>query len=132
MPVELKRVYEPAAHGDGYRVLVDRLWPRGLKRDDVAFDEWPKEIAPSGELRRWYGHRPERWEEFREKYREELTNQAAQNILDALASRAFDGTLTLLYAARGEEHTHAAVLRELLEARLAYLQEGQAHTPPEK
>ena len=114
--IRLKRVYDPPAADDGARVLIDRLWPRGLSKDSVAFDLWPKEIAPSNELRRWYGHAPERWPEFRERYKAEL--QQAGEALDRLLALCREGRVTLLFAARDAERANAVVLKEVLEARL--------------
>ena len=114
MPREIrtKRVYEPAASEDGLRVLVDRLWPRGLKKADAAVALWLKEAAPSAELRRWFGHDPARWDEFRRRYAAELDGNRA-----ALAPLlAAEGTLTLLYAAHDEEHNNAVALAEWLRA----------------
>jgi uncharacterized protein YeaO (DUF488 family) len=112
MDVRLKRVYEQAAADDGYRVLIDRLWPRGLKRDAAALDEWARELAPSTELRQWFGHDPERFAEFRRRYGVELLAQEGK--LQELRRRARAGTLTLVYGARDTEHNDAVVLAELL------------------
>ena len=95
----MKRAYEPPSPEDGARVLVDRLWPRGLRKAEAAIDCWLKEIAPSSELRRWFGHDPSRWEEFRRRYRAELS--ARPELLDKLRALAEQGALTLVYAARG-------------------------------
>lgn len=111
--VKLKRVYEPAAKGDGYRVLVDRLWPRGIKKSNLNSDEWAKELAPSPELRKKFGHESSRWREFRTQYKAELRRQK-EKIRD-LAKRARRGTVTLLYAAKNEEENNAVVLKEVLE-----------------
>lgn len=111
--IKLRRVYEPAQRGDGYRVLVDRLWPRGLKKENAAIDMWLKDVAPSGELRTWFGHKPERFAEFSKKYRAELKTNPAVDELRALA-RAHK-TVTLLYGARDTEHNHALVLAEYLQ-----------------
>lgn len=108
----IKRVYEPAAADDGTRVLVDRLWPRGLKRDEAKIDLWLKEIAPSTELRRWFGHAPDRWDEFRRRYAEELLAQP--HALAQLREVGEHGPVTLLFAARDEQRNNAVVLRELL------------------
>lgn len=113
MTVQVRRIYDDAADGDGTRVLVDRVWPRGLRRDDARYDEWIKAVAPSTELRKWYGHDPERFEEFRRRYRAELDGSES---LDRLRSLAADGTLTLLTATKDPEASQAAVLRELLES----------------
>ncbi len=110
--VSIRRVYEPAGENDGYRVLVDRLWPRGLKREDAAIDEWAKTVAPSAALRQWFGHKPERWVEFEKKYRAELREGAAAEALAALGRRK--GRMTLLTATRDLDHSHALVLQRLL------------------
>ena len=110
--VRLKRAYAPPARADGTRVLVDRLWPRGLRKADAAVDLWLKDVAPSHELRRWFGHDPERWAEFRRRYKAELAhNSAAVAELRSLARR---GPLTLLYSAHDEAHNQAVVLKEVL------------------
>lgn len=114
--VRLKRVYEPAGPDDGRRVLVDRLWPRGLPKTAAAADEWLRDVAPSPELRRWFGHDPERFGAFAERYRAELAGSPA---LAALLDAARRGPLTLLYAARDERVNHARVLAAVLEERLA-------------
>jgi len=110
--IRIKRVYEPAGDRDGYRVLVDRLWPRGISKADAALDAWPKDLAPSPELRRWFGHKPERFDQFREHYRQELAEhrEAAAELLKV----AGDQPITLLYAARDPDHNHAVVLSEYL------------------
>lgn len=105
---------EPPAPDDGYRVLVDRLWPRGISRAAARLDEWRKELAPSDALRRWFGHDPARWPEFRSRYRKELETPEAQAALRELASLARRGTVTLVYAARDTEHNNAVVLQERL------------------
>ncbi len=110
--VNLKRVYDPAAPADGTRLLIDRLWPRGLSKADAAVDRWLKEIAPGTELRRWFGHDPERWQEFRRRYTDELRENATA--LEELRALARKGTVTLLYGARDEEHNDAVVLRDVL------------------
>lgn len=112
MEIRLKRVYDPAAADDGYRVLIDRLWPRGVSRARAELDAWEKELAPSAELRKWFGHVPERFEEFRRRYIEELRDQGPQ--LAQLRRRARAGTLTLVYSARDSEHNDAVVLAEVL------------------
>ena len=114
--VRLKRAYERPLAGDGARVLVDRLWPRGVSKSDIAIDRWLKEVAPSSELRRWFGHDPGRWDEFRRRYRAELADRAEP--LEELEACARKGTLTLVYAARDEAHNDAVVLRDLLVRRL--------------
>lgn len=118
MPVRLKRAYDPPAPEDGYRVLVDRLWPRGLRREEAHVDAWLRDLAPSDALRRWFGHDPARWEEFRRRYLEELREPARQALLEGLERRARGGTVTLVYGARDAERNQAVVLREALEKRL--------------
>ena len=108
----LKRAYEPAAPGDGTRILVERLWPRGVTKAEADLAGWERDIAPSPGLRKWYGHVPTRWEEFRARYREELQVQAPA--LEKLRGIARAGPLTLVLAARDPEHSSAAVLREML------------------
>lgn len=112
MDVRLKRVYERPAPDDGHRVLVDRLWPRGVSRARAALDAWEKQLSPSAELRRWFGHAPERFEEFRRRYIEELRHQ--RPALAALRRKARAGTLTLVYSAHDSEHNDAVVLAEVL------------------
>jgi uncharacterized protein YeaO (DUF488 family) len=116
--VTIKRAYEAPARSDGYRVLVDRLWPRGVKKDVLALDVWAKELAPSGELRRWFGHDPGRWTEFVKRYRTELRAPAARARLDDLALRAATGPVTIVYGARDERHNDAVVIRAEIARRL--------------
>ena len=111
MTVQIKRIYEPVANTDGTRVLVDRLWPRGISRFDAKIDLWQKEIAPSTELRRWFGHKPERWKEFQNRYRAELKDNPALEELRVLSRTK---PMTLLYAAHDTKHAHALVLQSLL------------------
>ncbi len=111
--LRIKRTYEPAARGDGRRILVERLWPRGLTKEAVAADAWMKEVAPSTKLRQWYGHEVERWVEFRRRYRRELEMNAAA--WEPLVEAANRGTVTLLYSAHDELHNGAVVLLEYLE-----------------
>jgi len=111
--VRLKRIYEPPSPADGRRVLVERLWPRGLRKADAALDEWLRDIAPSPELRRWYGHDPQKWPEFRRRYRDELAERT--DLLARLRAHASAGPLTLLFAARDTERNSAVVVKELLE-----------------
>jgi uncharacterized protein YeaO (DUF488 family) len=110
--VQVKRIYEPAARSDGFRVLVDRLWPRGVAKERAALDLWMKEIAPSTELRRWFGHDPKRWRQFKARYRAELQEHEPE--LAKLRLRARKGTVTLLFGARDAEHNEAVVLKEFL------------------
>ena len=110
--VQIKRAYEASSPHDGTRVLVDRLWPRGLKKTDAHIAEWMKEVAPSTELRKWFGHDPARWEEFRHRYKAELAGK--KELLRALRELARKGRLTLVYSAHDETHNQAVVLREML------------------
>ena len=115
--VALKRVYEPAEPEDGTRVLVDRLWPRGLRKDKADLDLWAKDVAPSSTLRRWFDHKPERWEEFEKRYRAELAAPEMQPQVEALRAMTRKGHVTLLYAARDESMNNAVVLRDYLRKR---------------
>ncbi len=110
--IALKRAYDPPDEADGVRVLVDRLWPRGLTKTAAAIDQWAKEIAPSTELRQWYHHDPERWDEFRERYLAELKDKGPE--IEALRKLAAAGPITLIYAARGTADVNATVLRDVL------------------
>jgi uncharacterized protein YeaO (DUF488 family) len=112
--VRLRRVYEDPDPSDGRRVLVDRLWPRGLAKDKAAIDEWLKTVAPSAELRHWYGHQPEKFPAFRQRYQHELRGAEQSGALDHLRQLARHGPVTLLTATRDIEHSQAAVLAELL------------------
>lgn len=114
MPIQTKRIYEEPDPEDGTRVLVDRLWPRGVSKEDAALDRWAKDVAPSDELRNWFDHDPERWDEFTERYRDELTDR---DVVDELRELADDGTLTLLYAATDREHNNAVVLQDVLDGK---------------
>ena len=111
--IKIKRIYEQPDPADGQRLLVDRLWPRGLSKEQAGVDRWLKEIAPSDELRRWFGHDPGKWQEFRSRYMGEL--EAQRELLDQLADLARGQTVTLLYAAKDEAQNNAVVLREVLE-----------------
>ena len=112
---KLKRAYDPAARGDGYRVLVERLWPRGIRKQDLALDEWMKVVAPSTTLRKWFGHDPKRWTEFRQRYLKELKASPASEGLQALAERASKGTVTLVFSSHDAEHNNAVVLKHEIE-----------------
>ena len=115
LDVRTKRVYAPPERSDGYRVLIDRVWPRGVSRDRARLDEWARELAPSDALRKWFGHDPGRFREFSERYREELRDCA--DSIGALRDRAARGPVTLVYGARDQQHNNAAVLAELLRGR---------------
>ena len=111
--IQTRRVYAPALAGEGTCVLVDRLWPRGMKKEDAPFQLWIKDVAPSNTLRQWFGHAPERWPEFRKQYETELS--ANLSALQPLLDIARQGPLTLLYAAHDESHNNAVVLAEYLQ-----------------
>lgn len=113
--IKLKRVYEKPERTDGKRILVDRLWPRGLRKEDAHIDEWLKEIAPSDELCRWYRHKLERWEEFRKRYRAELSKAPLKPLVEELRKEGKHDTITLVFATKDGEHSNAAVLEEVLE-----------------
>lgn len=115
MAVRLKRAYERAARQDGYRVLVDRLWPRGVTKKALALDEWLRDLGPSNALRKWFGHDPARWRQFERRYRTELKEQ--KEALHRLRQKSRRHTVTLVYAARDEEHNEAVVLKAVLENR---------------
>jgi uncharacterized protein YeaO (DUF488 family) len=110
--ISTKRVYESPSADDGYRVLIDRLWPRGLSRSDARVDGWARALAPSDELRRWFAHQPERFDEFRRRYTDELREHADE--LAELRRRARGGKVTLVYAARDTQHSNAAVLAAII------------------
>ena len=113
MRIEIKRVYEAAASDDGYRVLVDRLWPRGVSKERAAIDLWAKELTPSTELRKWFGHDPEKWDEFQKRYRAELA--AHKEALDELrATLQEHDAVTFVYGAKATNYSHALVLRAVL------------------
>ncbi len=119
--IAIKRVYDEPGKQDGARVLVDKIWPRGIRKNQLAMDAWYKEIAPSTELRKWFHHDPEKWRDFRNRYLGEL--KQSRELADKLLLEQKHGKLTLLYAARDESHNHALVLREYLEK----LDHGQKH-----
>jgi uncharacterized protein YeaO (DUF488 family) len=120
--IATKRAYEPAEASDGYRVLIDRLWPRGISKAKAQLDAWEKDIAPSAALRKWYGHDPEKWSEFQSRYRRELRTPAARAILDNLVRRAKRGRVTLVYASHDSEISDVVVIERKLRRRL--------HKPP--
>jgi uncharacterized protein YeaO (DUF488 family) len=113
--VKIKRVYDEASPDDGSRILIDRLWPRGIKKDEAKIDEWIKDIAPSNELRKWFAHDPSKWQEFRKRYMEELKDQS--NLVEILINRAKRGNITLIFSARDTEYNNAVVLSELISKR---------------
>jgi uncharacterized protein YeaO (DUF488 family) len=112
MNVQLKRAYEKPEHSDGTRILVDRLWPRGLTKDKAAIELWLKNLGPSTELRKWFGHDPKKWRGFRSRYRTELKQHGDE--LRLIKRKAKEGTVTLIYGARDQEHNEAVVLKQLL------------------
>ncbi len=116
MPIGLKRAYDPPAESDGYRALVDRVWPRGITKDALMLDAWLKDVAPSPTLRKWFAHDPEKWEKFRERYFRELDGQGPA--IEDLARRAGEGRLTLVFAAKDSERNNAVALKDYLERRL--------------
>ena len=117
MRILTKRVYEAPTRTDGYRVLVDRLWPRGISKSNAALDEWCKELAPSDELRKWFSHDPDKWAEFSRRYTRELN--AKKDQVNALLNRTHARTITLLYAAKDAEHNNAMVLKRYIDSHLS-------------
>jgi uncharacterized protein YeaO (DUF488 family) len=117
MSIQIRRAYDPPGRGEGYRVLVDRVWPRGISKDDLDLDEWRKEIAPSTRLRKWFGHDPARWREFQKRYFVEL--EGKQDSVQELMKRARQGRVTLVYGARDQDHNQAVALSAYLRARAA-------------
>ena len=115
--IRIKRTYDAPARGDGRRILVERLWPRGMRKDELDADAWPRDVAPSTELRKWFSHRVERWEEFRKRYRGEL--DAIPDAWEPILRAEKRGNVTLLYSARDDLHNGAVVLRDYLADRLA-------------
>lgn len=117
--IAIKRVYDPPSRGDGSRVLVDRLWPRGVKKEEVKVEKWMRQLGPSNELRQFFSHDPARWQEFRRRYLNELKRPQAASLLAELLEIARSGTLTLVYSAKDREHNQAIVLKELLDRKIA-------------
>ena len=111
--LKLKRVYEAPSKEDGFRILVERLWPRGITKDRAAVDLWLKEVAPSPELRKWFAHDPAKWEEFRRRYEKELEKKTDE--IQLLVNKSREGTVTLVYAAQDQEHNSALILKQHLE-----------------
>lgn len=117
MEVEIQRVYEsPDADHTTYRVLIDRLWPRGMRKSDLQYDAWEKDLAPTPELRKWFGHSTERWEAFRQRYKEELETPDARERMQAVLDAAGGRKITLLYGARDVQHNHAVILADAIKA----------------
>lgn len=111
--IKVKRIYDLPSPDDGKRILVDRLWPRGLKKEEADIDEWMKDIAPSAELRKWFSHDPSKWDEFRERYKKELRQKA--DLVERIKTLAKKGNVTLLFSAKDIEHNNAVALREFIE-----------------
>jgi len=126
MIVKTKRAYDPPSPDDGRRVLVDRVWPRGVSRDRLEIDAWLRDLAPSTELRQWFSHESTRWAEFSKRFKQELQSPDQEARLDELLASPPKGTLTLVYGARDREHNQAVVLREILQERAARASAGQA------
>jgi uncharacterized protein YeaO (DUF488 family) len=115
MTIQLKRAYDPPMETDGERLLVDRLWPRGLRKDAAQLSAWLKNLAPSDDLRRWFGHDSSRWLEFQERYRAELRDPEKETLIRELAQKARQGKLTLVFAAHDPSHNNAVVLKDIIE-----------------
>ncbi|MGF6603913.1 uncharacterized protein YeaO (DUF488 family) [Paraburkholderia sp. GAS448] len=114
LKIFIRRAYDDPTQEDGYRVLVDRVWPRGRSKETLKLDEWVRELAPGTELRKWFGHDPQRWEAFQQRYRSELDSEEMQARMRQLLSDAGGQPITLVYGARDEEHNQAIVLRDVL------------------
>lgn len=125
--IHIKRAYEAPSRSDGRRVLVDRMWPRGVTREKLALDEWVKEAAPSDDLRRWFNHDPARWAEFAARYRDELKTPPASDAVAGLARFASQGPLTLVYAASDEAHNNAVALRDVIVQHLSRHRTTRTH-----
>jgi uncharacterized protein YeaO (DUF488 family) len=121
MAIQLKRAYEKPARGDGYRVLIDRIWPRGVRKEDLQVDEWLRDLAPSTALRQWFGHDPEKWDVFRQRYFREL--DAHPDLIQKLRAKMRQGTLTIVFGSKEERFNNAVVLKE-------YLEQGRARGRP--
>ncbi len=117
--IKLRRAYDPPTKEDGERYLVDRLWPRGVTKGKAHLTDWLKDLAPSDDLRKWFGHDPERWGEFKRRYKLELHAEAKEKLISQLAQKTRTGTVTLIYAAKNTEHNNAIVIKEMIEQQLA-------------
>ena len=117
MAIRVRRAYDPPLPEDGRRVLVERLWPRGMKKEKLFLNAWLKELAPSDDLRRWFSHDPARWEEFQQRYRQELRGPRQQQLIDELAEQASRRNVTLIYSSREERFNNANALRQIIEER---------------
>jgi len=114
--VNIKRIYEPSSKDDGKRILIDRLWPRGLKKSDAQFDDWIKDLAPSNELRKWFNHEPDKWGEFKKRFFSELHGK--QDLVDGIISAARKGRVTLLFGSKEERFNNAVALKEHIDSRM--------------
>jgi uncharacterized protein YeaO (DUF488 family) len=114
--IKIKRVYDAPSNADGKRILIDRLWPRGVKKDEARIDEWMKDVAPSGDLRKWFGHDPEKWGEFKRRFFRELKDK--KNLVDQLAGMARKGRVTILFGSKEERFNNAVALKEYIETRM--------------
>ncbi len=121
--IKIKRVYEQPSKDDGKRILIDRLWPRGLKKDDARIDEWIKEVAPSNELRKWFNHDPNRWDEFKNRFFAELQGQ---EMVEGIINVARKGTVILLFGSKEERFNNAVALNEYIDAKMKALKRGKA------
>ncbi|MFA7614822.1 MAG: DUF488 family protein [Candidatus Caldatribacteriota bacterium] len=121
--IKIKRAYEEAKKSDGYRVLVDRLWPRGIKKEELDFDEWAKELSPSKELRQFFSHDKEKWRDFSSRFKKELKSKDAKDKILFLAKRAKKKNVTLIYSAKDEEHNNAIILQKVIEEEMKKLDE---------
>lgn len=111
--IKIKRIYDAVSQDDGKRILIDRLWPRGVKKEKAEIDEWMKDIAPSNELRKWFSHDPSKWQEFRSRYRKEIKNKS--ELIEKLKEEAKEGKVTLLFSAKDGAHNNAIVLKEVID-----------------
>jgi uncharacterized protein YeaO (DUF488 family) len=127
--VRLQRAYDDPTTDDGHRVLVDRVWPRGRTKEQLRLDAWARDLGPSTQLRKWFGHDPARWTEFQKRYRAELAEPDRAQALDALAERARRGPLTLVFGARDTDHNQAVVIADEIERRIGIVRGGPAHRP---
>ena len=114
--IRTKRIYQESSPQDGERILVDRVWPRGMKKEEVNIDDWYKALAPSTDLRKWFGHDPEKWGKFRQRYRSELQDQEKEALLRKLADKSKAGTVTLLYGSKDTDHNNAVALKSFIDS----------------
>lgn len=121
--IKIKRVYDEVEKSDGYRVLVDRLWPRGIKREELVFDEWAQELSPSSKLRKEFSHEKKNWKNFIFRFKKELSSPTAQDKLKELAKKARKRNVTLIFAAKDEEHNNAVVLKDMIEKEIRDINE---------